>query len=129
MRLLSFTIFAIVVGDRTGAWSREHECSSTGAVEVIYKLNACNFLSTSCWHHFVVAFRNGPAFFIIQIISRREGSHFYIYDDAIIYSSTASYFGAEIILKTTNRCTSMVGRTLLRLFVVVEQFYDRPEYV
>jgi hypothetical protein len=68
-------------------------------------------------------------FFIIQIISRREGSHFYIYDDAIIYSSTASYFGAEIILKTTNRCTSMVGRTLLRLFVVVEQFYDRPEYV
>ena len=42
------------MGDRTGAWSREHECSSTGAVELICRFDSINFLSISCWHHFVV---------------------------------------------------------------------------
>ena len=56
-----------------------------------------------------------------------NGSHFYIYDDAIIDSSTASYLEAEIILNTIQALHIDGGKNSFNIMFIVgdQQLYDR----
>jgi len=56
-----------------------------------------------------------------------NGSHFYIYDDAIIDSSTASYLEAEIILNTIQALHIDGGKNSFKIMFLVgdQQLYDR----
>ena len=109
---------------RIGEWSRE--CSSLGVVELICGFSVINFTHITCWRHFISAHASG-----LHILDhpcyQPEGPHFYIYDEAIIDASTASYVEGSTILNTI-QALHIDGRknNFKAMFVVGDQqLYDR----
>jgi hypothetical protein len=93
---------------------------------MICQFDIFRFLSIVCWQHFVEVHAQGfnilhhPAY-------DPHGPHFYIYDDAIIDSSTASYVEAGLILNTIQALHIDGGKNSFNNMFVVgdQQLYDR----